>query len=521
MQCHEVRNYFADYVKEQLPSSLQPTFSRHLAQCAQCNAELERLTEVWAKLGAIPGVEPPAAAMNARFSAALEDYRRTPRARSRKTFWYRAAALAACLVATLLSAALFLRNPFEFAIATVEAADGGLYRTSGGNTDLLKAGARVEAGAGLRSEGGAVLELSEGSRIEMRSKAEMSLESADDGLRIRLNKGSVIVTAAEQRDGHLYVQTKDIKVSVTGTVFFVNAEEEGSRVAVIQGEVQVQQGAIAQTLSPGDQVATAVTMVARPVVEEISWSRHATEHLALLTQVQAAAAPVPAATVPEFEVAAIHPGTPGSTSWRFDDKNERVTIENMNLKTIIRYAYNVKDYQISGPEMLSNRYTITAKAPSGTPNSQLRPMLQPLLADRFKMMLRRETREMLVYALVVADSGLKMNEVVGDLSSSGRGAPGIGAGGGGTGLATMSGMGSMSSLADALSRNTDRPVLDRTGLSGRYSWRLAYIPDGVQREGVFGPSLSSALEDQGLKLERVRAPVEFLIIEHIEKPSEN
>ena len=73
----------------------------------------------------------------------------------------------------------------EAAIATVEAADGSLYRTRGGDTDLLRAGARVESGEGLRSDGGAVLELSDSSRIEMRSKAEMSLESANDGVRIR------------------------------------------------------------------------------------------------------------------------------------------------------------------------------------------------------------------------------------------------------------------------------------------------------------------------------------------------
>jgi RNA polymerase sigma factor (sigma-70 family) len=70
-----------------------------------------------------------------------------------------------------------------------------------------------------------------GSRVEIREMSELSLDHASDGLRIRLSKGSIIVNAAKQRNGHLYVQTKDMTVSVVGTVFVVNAEEAGSRVA--------------------------------------------------------------------------------------------------------------------------------------------------------------------------------------------------------------------------------------------------------------------------------------------------
>src|ERR1700686_3974955 len=118
----------------------------------------------------------------------------------------------------------------------------------------------------------------------MRTQSELSLERADDGARIRLNKGSVIVTAAKQGAGHLYVQTKDVIVSIVGTVFMVNAEESGTRVAVIQGEVHVQQGATSRRLLPGQQVATNPIMEPVSLEEQVSWSRTASAYLALLQQ---------------------------------------------------------------------------------------------------------------------------------------------------------------------------------------------------------------------------------------------
>src|SRR5262249_12047570 len=142
-------------------------------------------------------------------------------------------------------------------------------------------GEAVAANGGL----GAVLRLADGSGIEMRSQSELSLERADDGVRVQLNKGSVIVNAAKQASGrHLYVHTKDVNVAVAGTVFLVNAATEGSRVAVIEGEVHVQHGATQQKLNSGEQVSTSPSLAARPVREEIAWSRHAESHLALFEE---------------------------------------------------------------------------------------------------------------------------------------------------------------------------------------------------------------------------------------------
>src|SRR6185436_4211306 len=79
--------------------------------------------------------------------------------------------------------------------------------------------------------------LSDDSRVEMRAHSEMTVGRAYDGIQIDLKTGDIIVTAAKQRTGHLYVQTKDLTIAVVGTVFLVNAGTDGSRVAVIEGEV--------------------------------------------------------------------------------------------------------------------------------------------------------------------------------------------------------------------------------------------------------------------------------------------
>ncbi len=141
--------------------------------------------------------------------------------------------------------------------------------------------------------------MADGSRVEMRAESRISLKPAADGIQITLITGSVIVNAAKQGNGHLYVQTRDCTVSVIGTVFLVTADEEGSRVAVIQGEVHVQHGTTLKALLPwGEQMATVPTMKALPVAEEISWSRYAAAHLELLKQ----SAPVPIAALNESSV---------------------------------------------------------------------------------------------------------------------------------------------------------------------------------------------------------------------------
>src|SRR6185503_9194065 len=99
--------------------------------------------------------------------------------------------------------------------------------------------------------------LADGSRIELLAGAEASVENVPDGLIVRLNSGDMMVFAAKQAVGrHLYVETRDLKVAVVGTVFLVNANDKGSHVAVVEGEVRVQQGAVEKSLRPGEQLAS-------------------------------------------------------------------------------------------------------------------------------------------------------------------------------------------------------------------------------------------------------------------------
>ncbi len=158
----------------------------------------------------------------------------------------------------------------------------------------------VTSGEMVRADGpdSRMLVLPDGSQVEMRSQSQLRIGHADDGLRVHLNSGSVIVTAAKQRAGHLYVETKDAMVSVIGTVFVVSVEQAGSRAGVIEGIVNVQYGANSQQLTPGQQVATSPAMEPGPLEALVSWSRRAAGLLALLRQ------PAPPALKPAAAAAA-------------------------------------------------------------------------------------------------------------------------------------------------------------------------------------------------------------------------
>lgn len=198
-------------------------------------------------------------------------------------------AVAAALV---LSVGIFARDTIRNLVwpidvhAVAQTVNGGLYRVSGQDIRAVAAGERIDRRQAVRTgnNSGAVLELADGSRIEMDARSEVSLERAPDGVRIQLARGSVIVTAAKQRTGHLYVGTADCTASVVGTVFSVSAGTKGSRVSVLEGEVHVQKGSDTRALLPGQQLATGEEMGTVPLSEEIAWSRDRDLHLAMLKE---------------------------------------------------------------------------------------------------------------------------------------------------------------------------------------------------------------------------------------------
>jgi uncharacterized protein (TIGR03435 family) len=443
------------------------------------------------------------------------------------------------------------------AAAVVQSIGGDFNRVSGA---VLHSGEMLGLGEGVRTGGGlgGILALNDGSRIEIRAHSVLSLDRADDGIRINLYSGGVIVTATKQRTGHLYVQTKDLSVSVVGTVFLVNAEEAGSRVAVIEGEVQVRQGTMEKKLLPGEQTATNPLMDSPPLPEEISWSGHVEEHVALLQQ---SIEPATAAAKPQqFEVVSIKAAVGGrptrvrckGTDGELDVApagsapppvpQGRCVAASVPLPALVAAAYDIPLERVSGFEgaAAQTAYQIDAKAedPSSATRDQLRQMLQSALADRLKLKVHREFKEGDGYVLSVAKGGVKFKEFSGDEENTPLGPPNVL-----PRIIPLRGKFRMRRLASSLSTFVGRlPVIDKTELRAVYNIDLVLTPvpnlpsdaDRLRSAGAalsgrgsparmeFDPSLTKAIEEQlGLRFEPAKVPIEYLIVDHVEKAIEN
>ncbi|MGD0873249.1 MAG: TIGR03435 family protein [Bryobacteraceae bacterium] len=209
--------------------------------------------------------------------------------------------------------------------------------------------------------------------------------------------------------------------------------------------------------------------------------------------------------------------------------------EGVPLRVLMTVAYTVTDRQISGGPswMNTDRFDIEAKAARPRTSDELHVMLRQLLEERFQLKVRRETREESVWALVVDKGGSKMPvHDPADLDHPPMGLQAV-RGSDGSMCGGLAGHNvTMDYFAFTLSRSTDRIVIDRTGLPARYDVNLQFLPDAARTaapDGGGGPAISpdcadlpSALPKQlGLRLESAKGPVEFLVVEHAEKPSGN
>jgi uncharacterized protein (TIGR03435 family) len=331
-----------------------------------------------------------------------------------------------------------------------------VFRTSG--TRELKAGEAFRSDANPTS-----VTLTDGSKLELRADADGVIESASDGLRIRLNAGSLIVHAAKQMEGRsLYVQTKDLSVSVVGTIFLVQADERGSQVAVIEGEVRVRKGSEERTLQRGDSVPASEKLAELPAFDKTGWSREAAAYLAMLHESmarslaakQSSSRGAAASGKPRFDEASIQRceqefprvgrGGGGSGSFRFSPG--RLDALCMNVVTLIRMAFpsplknsassvnfeeapRMSNASIGtgsgedgrrvrgGPDWVrSEKYTIVAMGEASPDVSILQAMLMELLERRFKLKFRINTEEIPVYALTIAKDGLKLKPEEGTCS---------------------------------------------------------------------------------------------------------
>lgn len=247
--------------------------------------------------------------------------------------------------------------------------------------------------------------------------------------------------------------------------------------------------------------------------------------------------PMAADANPVFEVATIKPSKPEEgfslLVGRRGGGANSLTSSGTSLSFLMQFAYSVHARQIEGgPSWFeSEKYDITAKPDhEGIPNaSQLRGMMQKLLADRFELTFHREKKELPVYAITVLKTGPKLAK-----SDPGRGnLPGFGLG---RGMLRI-GNATMADFAYLLQANVlERPVVDKTGLTDRFDFTVKYTPDASQILPGGGPpgpepaadnadappDLFTAVQQQlGLKIESIKAPVDVLVIDTVEKPSEN
>jgi bla regulator protein blaR1 len=238
---------------------------------------------------------------------------------------------------------------------------------------------------------------------------------------------------------------------------------------------------------------------------------------------------------PRFEVASVRRNISGAAN-----RGSRVTpgglsIGNMTLKDVVMWAYRIREFQLSGgPGWInSDQYDIEAKPPRNTDPQQQILMLQTLLHDRFSLELHRETKILPVYELTVAKGGIKLKEE-GNCISLEPGKEleqgqkisetcGYNMLGRGRFDATST---SMVDLANYLFPVLGRQVVDKTGVSGRFPVHLTFIPDVAavpdDTRNPDGPSIFTAVQEQlGLKLDSAKGPVDVLVIDHVERPSEN
>jgi len=234
---------------------------------------------------------------------------------------------------------------------------------------------------------------------------------------------------------------------------------------------------------------------------------------------------------PAFEVATIKPSRPETQGRGFTMRGGQVMTINTSVSNLISFAYDLHDRQISGGPawMESDKFDITGKPDApGQPNLlQMKAMVRKLLADRFQLKFHMEKKELSVYAIVPGKAAHKLTKN----TTSTNAIPSL--------MFPRLGMlparnATLAEFAQVMqSAALDRPVVDQTGLQGRYDFTLTWTPDEFQftsfgprppqpAEAATAPDLFTAFQEQlGLKLEGKKAPADVLVVDRAEKPSEN
>ena len=256
-----------------------------------------------------------------------------------------------------------------------------------------------------------------------------------------------------------------------------------------------------------------------------------------------------AAKSPVFEVATIKATDPNPENTAFigmTADGARVKYTNITLRDCIRGAFLVRDFQIVGPDwMTKERYEINATLPAGASVERIPEMLQALLADRFKLEVRREKKEQNVYVLLVANGGAKLKPATVKtdpnaptaLGTDGKPRPMMMYANTPLGVTLTAPAANLESIVGLMSRFTARPVIDMTGIEGVYDFQLNFASEtdaGLTGPGPRGPdgapatplepvqSVFDSVKKYGLRMEARKAPVEMIEVVHLERtPTEN
>jgi uncharacterized protein (TIGR03435 family) len=263
----------------------------------------------------------------------------------------------------------------------------------------------------------------------------------------------------------------------------------------------------------------------------------------------------PAEKKPSFEVATIKPSDPGQRGSQIGNQpGGRLVIRGVPVLGMMTFAYRVRDFQVTGGPgwMSTDRWDIEARAEEGSVPPPVYPLdpnkpnpmalrLQSLLEDRFQLKLHRETKELPIYELTVAKGGpkIKLNDDQSPFQMPERGAPPPPLQPGTMPRFSMrTGRGSMEAVAmeirdvaQMFSNLLGRTVVDKTGLKGLYDVKMTWTPDqalqgppGADAPPIdpSGPSIFTAIQEQlGLKLDSAKGPVEVIVVDSVQRPSEN
>jgi ferric-dicitrate binding protein FerR (iron transport regulator) len=265
--CEDFQTLIPEYLGKNLPEARRMLFEDHVHQCVACRHAVEQV-----RSGELH----------------LARQAEIPRKRAPRGFPIRQWAMGAAAVIVVTLAALALVNgifPGQHAIrGAVQNVDGSLYAVSDERVRVIPAGYQIRNGDEIRTAKGsnAVVRLLDGSLVEMDERSDLSVSREWKGTTIHLEGGHIIVQAAKQRTGRLYVATDDCQVSVKGTIFSVNHGTKGSRVAVIEGVVRVASGEQTTELTAGGEATSSPSVAKVPIQNEIAWSHNSAKYLALL-----------------------------------------------------------------------------------------------------------------------------------------------------------------------------------------------------------------------------------------------